>query len=242
MGWGAWRHTAASGCVTGGWNFSDTETLKQKSRILVHLLWLVHDAHVRSLGGEGGHVVMSWLAFNQYIWLFYLRYFPTAGVFTGYTLVAGSRWHMPEWAGPKPCVWTPETQGPWTGLRIVWSQGGRYQWRILYTTFLLILTRFLQKHPLHWWADMHQGQTCMTHIVTFPGPSKPSNTNRPTPQFSPNVYSVLVTSRIWKHISHAWISCLIISNLINPNELWDMTFLALQWKFNKYNKVTIDQI
>ena len=52
VGWGVWRHTAASGCVSGGWNFSDTETQEQKSCILVHLIQSVHDACVRSLVGE----------------------------------------------------------------------------------------------------------------------------------------------------------------------------------------------
>ena len=115
VGWGVWRHTAASGCVSGGWNFSDTETQERDPCILAHLLRSVHDACVRSLGGEKGHVMVSWFAFNQYICdLFHSRHFSTAEVFMGYTLARSSWWRMPEWVGPKACVWTPETQGPWT--------------------------------------------------------------------------------------------------------------------------------
>ena len=82
-----WRHTAASGCVSGGWNFSDTQTQERKSCILAHLLRSVHEACVQSLGGEEGHVVVSWFAFNRYICdLFHSRHL---GVFTGYTLAWG---------------------------------------------------------------------------------------------------------------------------------------------------------
>ena len=103
-----------SATLCGGWKFSDTETKEPKTCILAHLLRSEPDACVRSLGGETGHVAVSWFAFNWYLylWSFLLApFFNRKGVQSRGTLRRRGSWRrVPEWAGPEACVWTPETR------------------------------------------------------------------------------------------------------------------------------------
>ena len=89
------------------------EPQERKFCILAHLLRSVHDACVRSLGWERGHVGAGYVAFNRYLCDLSLltTFFSRRGVHGVYSAAGLVVTYMPEWAGPEACVRTPR-HGP----------------------------------------------------------------------------------------------------------------------------------
>ena len=70
-------------------------------------------------GVLAGREDMLWLVtltlIGIFVIFFYSWRFSTIVVFKGYIRQLSWWWRMPEWEGPKSCVWTPR-HGPWTGF------------------------------------------------------------------------------------------------------------------------------